>query len=77
MDLPAPKLYGRHQFENAGVADVLGPLGNPTPIAVHGAVACVGGGVGTAELLPIARALHAEFALERLGPVRHHIAGGH
>jgi ferredoxin/flavodoxin---NADP+ reductase len=41
------------------LADVLGPLGNPTPIAVHGTVACVGGGVGTAELLPIARALRA------------------
>ena len=38
--------------------DVLGPLGNPTPILRAGAVACVGGGVGTAELLPIARALH-------------------
>lgn len=37
--------------------DVLGPLGNPTPIENHGAVACVGGGVGTAELLPIAKAL--------------------
>jgi len=42
-----------------GLADVLGPLGNPTPIARHGTVACVGGGVGTAELLPIARALRA------------------
>ncbi len=41
------------------IQDVLGPLGNPTPIENHGAVACVGGGVGTAELLPIARALHA------------------
>lgn len=39
--------------------DVLGPLGNPTPIEKHGRVACVGGGVGTAELLPIARALRA------------------
>jgi ferredoxin--NADP+ reductase len=39
------------------ILDVLGPLGNPTPIEHHGAVACVGGGVGTAELLPIARAL--------------------
>jgi ferredoxin--NADP+ reductase len=38
--------------------DVLGPLGNPTPIHRVGVVACVGGGVGTAELLPIARALH-------------------
>jgi ferredoxin--NADP+ reductase len=41
------------------LADVLGPLGNPTPIENHGRVACVGGGVGTAELLPIARALRA------------------
>jgi len=37
--------------------DVVGPLGNPTPIGNHGVVACVGGGVGTAELYPIARAL--------------------
>jgi len=41
------------------IQDVVGPLGNPTPIEMHGAVACVGGGVGTAELLPIARALKA------------------
>ncbi len=39
------------------ILDVVGPLGNPTPIAFHGAVACIGGGVGTAELYPIARAL--------------------
>jgi ferredoxin--NADP+ reductase len=39
------------------LVDVVGPLGNPTPIENHGVVACVGGGVGTAELLPIARAL--------------------
>lgn len=39
--------------------DVVGPLGNPTPIEYHGAVVCVGGGVGTAEILPIARALKA------------------
>jgi ferredoxin--NADP+ reductase len=42
-----------------GIQDVLGPLGNPTPIENHGIVACIGGGVGTAELLPIAHALHA------------------
>ncbi len=42
-----------------GLVDVVGPLGNPTPIEYHGKVACVGGGVGTAELLPIARALKA------------------
>lgn len=39
------------------ILDVVGPLGNPTPIEYHGNVACVGGGVGTAELYPIARAL--------------------
>ena len=41
------------------LVDVVGPLGNPTPIEYHGAVACVGGGVGTAELYPIAKALKA------------------
>jgi len=41
------------------LADVVGPLGNPTPIGVFGDVVCIGGGVGTAELLPIARALSA------------------
>ncbi len=39
------------------ILDVVGPLGNPTPIEHHGSVACVGGGVGTAELYPIAKAL--------------------
>jgi ferredoxin--NADP+ reductase len=45
--------------KNAGesLLDVVGPLGNPTPIEHHGVVACIGGGVGTAELLPIAKAL--------------------
>jgi ferredoxin--NADP+ reductase len=44
---------------NAGdtLLDVVGPLGNPTPIHYHGVVACIGGGVGTAELYPIAKAL--------------------
>ncbi len=41
------------------IADVAGPLGNPTPIESGKRVVCVGGGVGTAELLPIARALKA------------------
>jgi ferredoxin--NADP+ reductase len=46
---------------NAGDAlrDVVGPLGNPTPIMTGHTVACVGGGVGTAELYPITKALHA------------------
>lgn len=42
------------------LADVVGPLGNPTPLLRASRVLCVGGGVGTAELLPIARALRAE-----------------
>ena len=41
------------------LADVIGPLGHPTPIDGFGSVACVGGGVGTAEVLPIARAAKA------------------
>ena len=41
------------------LADVIGPLGHPTPIDSFGSVACVGGGVGTAEVLPIARAAKA------------------
>jgi ferredoxin--NADP+ reductase len=43
--------------EGSSILDLVGPLGNPTPIENHGAVACVGGGVGTAELYPIAKAL--------------------
>lgn len=41
------------------LTDVVGPLGTPTPIENHGAVACIGGGVGTAELYPITKALKA------------------
>ncbi len=37
--------------------DVAGPLGNPTPIHDYGTVVCIGGGVGTAEVYPIATAL--------------------
>lgn len=39
--------------------DLVGPLGNPTPIHNYGLTVCVSGGVGTAEALPIARALKA------------------
>lgn len=38
------------------LADVVGPLGHPTPIDNAGTVVCIGGGVGAAEVLPIARA---------------------
>ncbi|MGC8792412.1 MAG: NADPH-dependent glutamate synthase [Bryobacteraceae bacterium] len=38
------------------MADVLGPLGTPATIELLGHVLCVAGGVGVAELLPVARA---------------------
>jgi ferredoxin--NADP+ reductase len=37
------------------LADVLGPLGQPTEIALFGSVACAAGGVGAAELAPCKR----------------------
>jgi len=40
-----------------GIRDVAGPLGRPTEIEKIGKVVCVGGGVGTAVLFPLARAL--------------------
>jgi NAD(P)H-flavin reductase len=39
--------------------DVVGPLGHPTHIENFGTVACVGGGIGTAPVLPISKALKA------------------
>ncbi len=39
------------------ILDVAGPLGEPTEIEEFGRVCCVGGGVGTAVLFPLARAL--------------------
>ena len=41
------------------VANLLGPLGQPTHIAKRGHVVCVGGGIGVAPLHPIAQALKA------------------
>jgi glutamate synthase (NADPH/NADH) small chain len=38
------------------IPDLLGPLGQPATIENVGTVLCVAGGVGTAELLPVARA---------------------
>jgi glutamate synthase (NADPH/NADH) small chain len=38
------------------LADVLGPLGSPATIERLGRVLCVAGGVGVAEVLPVARA---------------------
>ena len=52
-----------HKFcelnEGDYVADVVGPLGNPTHIEHFGTVVCAGGGVGIAPTLPIVRALKA------------------
>lgn len=39
------------------VRDIVGPLGRPSEIENFGTVVCVGGGIGVAELRPIARAL--------------------
>ncbi len=41
------------------ILDVVGPLGHPTHIEKYGTVACVGGGIGTAPVLPIAKAMKA------------------
>jgi len=39
------------------ILDLVGPLGKPSRIERYGRVVCIGGGVGMAPLLPIARAL--------------------
>ena len=46
-------------LKNAGeyILDLMGPLGNPTLIEMGKTIACIGGGVGTAELYPITKAL--------------------
>jgi ferredoxin/flavodoxin---NADP+ reductase len=39
------------------ITDIAGPLGRPTDLVEAGRVVCVGGGVGTAVILPIAQEL--------------------
>jgi ferredoxin--NADP+ reductase len=39
------------------ITDIAGPLGRPTEVIDHGHAVCVGGGVGTAVILPIAQEL--------------------
>ena len=39
------------------IANLVGPLGKPTHIEKFGTVVCVGGGIGTAPLYPIAQAM--------------------
>jgi len=41
------------------ILDVVGPLGRPTHIEDYGTAVCVGGGIGTAPVLPMAVALKA------------------
>ncbi len=41
------------------IADIAGPLGRATELMEHGHVVCVGGGVGTAVVFPIAQGLAA------------------
>ncbi|MBU1298237.1 MAG: sulfide/dihydroorotate dehydrogenase-like FAD/NAD-binding protein [Bacteroidetes bacterium] len=43
--------------EGEYILDFVGPLGEPTPIKNFGRVICIGGGVGTAEVYPIGKAL--------------------
>ncbi|MHC4658015.1 MAG: sulfide/dihydroorotate dehydrogenase-like FAD/NAD-binding protein [Planctomycetota bacterium] len=43
--------------EGDELTNVVGPLGKPTHIENFGTVVCVGGGIGNAPLLPIAKAL--------------------
>lgn len=41
------------------ITNLVGPLGIPTSIEKYGTVLCVGGGIGIAPIMPIARALKA------------------
>src|SRR5512142_2840844 len=41
------------------IADIAGPLGKPTELLSSGRAICIGGGVGTAVVHPIAQGLHA------------------
>lgn len=43
---------------NEAIQDIVGPLGHPTELVTEGRVVCVGGGVGTAVVHPIAQGLH-------------------
>ncbi len=43
--------------EGDHIMDVVGPLGKPTEIKKMGTTVCIGGGIGTAPVYPIAKAL--------------------
>jgi ferredoxin--NADP+ reductase len=40
------------------IQDIVGPLGHPTELVPNGHAICIGGGVGTAVVYPIAQGLH-------------------
>lgn len=43
--------------EGDAILDVVGPLGKPTEVEKYGRVVCMGGGVGVAEIYPVAMAM--------------------
>lgn len=53
--------YSTHRLVNMSInsyiKDIAGPLGHPTHIEKWGRVTCIGGGVGTAVIYPVAKAL--------------------
>ena len=51
------------------IADVAGPLGNPTELKRYGTVVCVGGGVGVAAMYPVARGFkeHGNYVISIIG----------
>ncbi|MBI4335547.1 MAG: sulfide/dihydroorotate dehydrogenase-like FAD/NAD-binding protein [Candidatus Omnitrophica bacterium] len=51
------------------IHNILGPLGHPTEIKEYGRVVCIAGGVGIAEILPVAKALKdsGNFVLSIIG----------
>jgi ferredoxin--NADP+ reductase len=55
MDLVALEVGG-------AIQDIAGPLGRPTDLIERGHAVCVGGGVGTAVVYPIAQELHRRGA---------------
>ena len=57
VGLSSTKLCNKNEGDE--VADIVGPLGNPTHIENFGTVVCACGGVGAAPMLPIVRGLKA------------------
>ncbi len=50
--------YELGTFETGdAIQDVVGPLGQPTEVEKFGRIVCIGGGVGVAEIFPVAMAM--------------------